>query len=129
MYRLTGFTRAWRNYLYANKEGNYNNCEDFITRVQLITDSHEQILENVLSENRSEELEKACLEEIEFQLENLIDLIDEFIDYYFRNNSEGISKTNSPKEEIIDSLRKKGTADALYLVADEWKDLLYKMPI
>ncbi|MGL6198719.1 MAG: hypothetical protein ACRC3H_07275 [Lachnospiraceae bacterium] len=120
MFQLNKLTKEWRNYLYANRAGSCNDPEDFMARVDLISDSHEQILENILSGNKSEDIEKASLEEIDFQLENLNDLVDEFIEYYSANATNNALDLDNLKNDIIKELREKGTTGSMYIVANEW---------
>lgn len=49
MRKLSNAGEAWRNYLYANYDGKYNDVEDFLTRIELISDSQEQLWNEWLS--------------------------------------------------------------------------------
>jgi hypothetical protein len=119
MKRLTEVGESWRDYLYANHNGYYNDVKDFITRVHLISDSQEQLLETMLEDEPNMELVKECKEEIAFQRGQLEDIAKEFVDYY---NSNIPSKQKLITDDILNDLCKEGTNDYLYEIATEWQE-------
>lgn len=118
MRKLTEIEEQWRNYLYANYDGKYNDAEDFIARIQLIDDSHDQILETMLENNPDMELVKACKEEIIHQIDALKDLVAEFVDYY--NNSDNTKDITL--ESLLTEFRYSATNSYLYEIAEDWQN-------
>lgn len=117
MRALLGCGKEWRNYLYANSSAFHNDVDDFLIRVQLISDSHAEILATMMLDEPNMGLVKECLVEIQYQTNVLSDMINEFIEY--ANPHEGIELSAN---ELIDGLCKHGTDDYLYQVADDWKE-------
>lgn len=122
MRKLTEIGEQWRNYLYANLDGKYNDAEDFITRIQLIDDNHEQILETMLEINPDMELVKACKEEIIFQIEALNDLVEEFIDYYNNSYHTNENVESITLESFLTEFRYSTTNSYLYEIAEDWQN-------
>lgn len=115
---LNEYGEAWRNYLYANSNGERNDVKDFMIRLQLISDSHDQILETLLGTDPNVELIKECKDEIAFQREQLIYIVAEFIDYYFDN---ALKKEQVNPNDILNDLCIMGTKHILYELAEEWQ--------
>ncbi len=117
MRALIGYGREWRNYLYANSSAFHNDVNDFLIRVQLISDSHADILETMMLVEPNMELVKECKDEIQFQINMLRDMLKEFILY--ANPTEGIELS---ADELLDGLCNHGVDDYLYQIADDWKE-------
>ncbi len=117
MKRLGVVETEWRNYFYANIDGTYNDIKNFMVRVELISDSHEQIVEGVLKDNS--ELVRECKEEIMFQKEQLKETITEFIEFCMSNADSDIE---TDTEEILMDIADNGTSSIFYIVVDDWKN-------
>lgn len=113
---LTDFGKAWRDYLYANSDSLCSDADDFILRVQLISDSHDQILETMLEDTPNMDLVKECKDEIAFQIDHLKEMIGEFVD-----TADLPDDCNLSMDEIISDLVFEGTKYYLYEIAAEWK--------
>jgi len=117
---LNDFSEAWRDYLYANGEDYAApDPDNFITRVQLISDSHEQLLEAMLKDEPDMELVAVYKEEIAFQREQLKETIGSFADYcrYRNYESEPIDI-----DDILNGLCSNGTNYFMYEVAVDWNN-------
>lgn len=115
MRRLTAFTYVWRNYLYANQEGLFNDPDDFLTRMSLIQDSKEEILNQALSSKPDQDIIYAAKEEIAFQLDSMEGMIQEFSQYADKYHLEQSPEKLQEyfKEDVVKN-------DNLYAVASEW---------
>ncbi len=120
MRRLTPFTLIWRNFLYANQDGNANDPKEFLTRMLLIQNSREEILEQMLKPKPDLFVVGVAKEEIEFQLENLEEMMQEFSryakEYHFYETMELLQK------EVCEDLQSAGTESELYIIAEEWNE-------
>lgn len=120
MRRLTPFTLIWRNFLYANQDGNANDPKEFLTRMSLIQNSREEILEQMLKPKPDLFVVGVAKEEIEFQLENLEEMLQEFSryakEYHFYESMELLQK------EVCEDLQSAGTESELYIIAEEWNE-------
>lgn len=120
MRRLNPFTFIWRNFLYANKNGQKNDSEDFLTRVSLIQDARDAILEQMIKPEPDLFLVGVAKEEIAFQLENLEEMLQEFSryakEYHFYESMELLQK------EVCEDLQSAGTESELYIIAEEWNE-------
>lgn len=120
MRRLTPLTLVWRNFLYANQDGYANDPEEFMTRVSLIQNERDSILEQMLKEEPDMFLVEAAKEEIAFQVENLEEIIQEFSNYaeryHFYDSLELLQK------EICEGLRHGGMESELYIVTQDWQE-------
>lgn len=114
---LTELGAAWRNYLYANRDGKFNDAEDFLIRVELITDSHSQILETMLENEPNMDLVKECKDEIAYQRNQLEDMVKEFVE--FANLPADYTQSS---DEILTDLCDAGSASYLYEIASDWKE-------
>jgi len=120
MKKLTEIEKLWRDYLYANHDGVYNDVENFMIRISLINDSREALLETMLEDEPNMELVKECKEEIAFQKEQLEDIVKELIEYDSHNN--GIFPDKQKEiNVIIDDLCREGSIDSFYRIAEEWQ--------
>ena len=117
MRRLTHFYEQWRNYLYAYKDGAYNDVNDLIIRINIINNSHEQLLEAMLCKEPNMELVEDCRTEILYQKETLEDLVNEFVEYFNNSNKEKIEK-----DYILEGVAKEGNQNDLYIIAEEWRE-------
>lgn len=120
MRRLTPLTLVWRNFLYANQDGYANDPEEFMTRVSLIQNERDSILEQMLKEEPDMFLVEAAKEEIAFQVENLEEIIQEFSNYaeryHFYDSLELLQK------EICEGLQREGMESELYIVTQDWQE-------
>ncbi len=106
--------------MYANQDGYANDPEEFLTRVQLIQDGRDGILEQMLKEEPDMFLVEVAKQEIAFQLDNLEDMIQEFSQYaegyHFYESIELLQK------EVCEDLQSAGTESELYIIAEEWQE-------
>ncbi len=120
MRRLTPLTLVWRNFLYANKDGHANDPEEFVTRVSLIQNGRDSILEQMLKEEPDMFLVGVEKEEIAFQLENLEEMLQEFSKYaeryHFYDSLELLQK------EICEGLQREGMESEFYIVTQDWQE-------
>lgn len=117
---LTDCGKAWRNYLYANYNGKFNDIDDFITRIQLISDSQEQLLETMLEIEPNLALVTECKEEIDFQKGELADIVREFVDFY--NDNFPYDEDKLIDTEILIELCHEGINCYWYEIAMDWKE-------
>lgn len=118
MRRLSAITLAWRNYLYANPNGYYNNPEDLCARVSLIQDEREAILDQMLKDEPDMNQIQMSKEEIAYQVEMLEDMATEFVQYSQDCHPNGLEVSQA---EILEDF-KKGTESELYVVARDWRE-------
>ncbi|GEM_PF-2827182 len=117
MTRLTTITYLWRNYLYANRSGYFNDADGFLTRMSLIRDSKEEILNQILSTMPDQAMIEAAKEEIEYQLDMMKDMVEEYSQYV-----EKYHIFESPEECQKYFLEDLVTNEYFYTVAFEWKE-------
>lgn len=120
MRQLTPLTLVWRNFLYANQDGYANDPEEFMTRISLIQDERDSILEQMLKPEPDLFLVEVAKQEIAFQLDNLEDMIQEFSQYaegYHFYESIGLLQ-----KEVCEDLQSAGTESELYIIVEEWQE-------
>lgn len=120
MRRLTPLTLVWRNFLYANPDGYHNDSEELLSRVSLIQDEREMILNQMLGDKPDMNEIQMSKEEITFQIKNLEDMVEEFIQF-----SERYQFYETPEElqdMILNDLLKEGMESEFYIVAQDWKE-------
>lgn len=124
MRRLTKFGRAWRNYLYANCDGIHNDAEDFIIRVQLISDNKEELMDAMLMDSPDMILVDECKAEVAFQRVQLQEMINEFIEFCKDSNNYTISDVYDilTLDDILTDLCGEDIHNYLYEIAEEWKE-------
>lgn len=118
MTRLTTLTKLCRNYLFSNPEAiDRQYVSDIKTRLQIITDSREQLLDALLKEDSEDvNLVKDCKDEIKYQLKMLDDFIEEFTEYCIGNGLD------IEKKDVSDSLNlHMGIESDLYIICSEWE--------
>lgn len=119
MRRLTKFGVAWRNYLYANLDGEFNDADDFIIRMDFIQEAQEEIVKVVLADNFDSNIIFDLKQEIEIQKAALQDMIEEFVDYCSEKLSDD-EKVGMTK--ILQNLCEEGNDCYLSEVANDWKE-------
>lgn len=118
MRRLSEFGREWRNYLYANQDALFNDAADFKTRVELISDAHEDLVKAMLEDEPDMQQVSDCKEEIRFQREQLTDIMQEFAtEYCSLSSGETV-----PTDEILDEICNDATDHFMYEIATDWMD-------
>ncbi|MBO5239160.1 MAG: hypothetical protein J6B50_10375 [Lachnospiraceae bacterium] len=122
MRRLNPLTMAWRDFFYAYHDGYFNDNEEIGIRVQMIQDERENILEQVLKSNPDWKLVEESKQEINFQLEEVEDIVKEFSQQYTTRYRFGIEPDEIQKI-ILEDFSSYGTESEFYLVVDEWKEL------
>jgi|GEM_PF-2555245 len=120
MKRLDDVGKSWRDYLYANHDGEYNDPKDFMVRVSIIYDCQEQVLDAMLEDNPDMASVKESKEEIVFQREALEDIAEEFVAYHNSNLSH---KLKIEKSIILYMFCKRETENYFYQIAEEWESL------
>lgn len=119
MIRLTEEGVLWRDFFFANNNGYFIPDYDvFETRVSLIADAKENLMEQILSDNPNNELIRAYKEEIEFQKENLSETMDEFIKYCKKNGSNA-----SDKKELFEDIVNNDFSSGLWKILEDWKPI------
>ncbi len=118
MRRLTPLTLVWRNYLYANKDGYYNDSEDFLARVSLIQDEKDYLGTEILKEDPDWKTIQLSKEEIGYQIENLEDMAKDFSEYakYF------LPEPDNLQDLFLDDIKNHGTESDFYQVAVDWQE-------
>ena len=111
--------KAWRNYLYANPDGKFNDAKDFVTRIEIIDYAQEQILEEMLKERPDMNLVNSCKSEIAFQRGELIEIATEFAAYCSDVTTEEL-------EELLDQFCIAGIRSYMYKAAVGCKDIAKK---
>lgn len=115
---LTDVGISWRNYLFANHDGKYNDIPNIEARMRLIDDAKDEILEEMLKPEPSMAIVNACKKEIDFQKENLKDMVQEFYEY--------AKNPDLFVEDILDEMGSKGTACEFYRILSEYRELSKK---
>lgn len=122
MKRLCDIKKAWRDYLYAYDEGEYNDADELLSRVEIISECHEDIIKNILKhEPDMEEVDK-CREEILFQRAGLEKLTREFIKY-LKNNFIFKEDIMFMCDSMLEGFCNDGTRDSFYITALDWEQL------
>ena len=109
---------AWRNYLFANHDSYEKDIGDFKIRVELIGDSKEQWMEELLKQEPNEELIKECKEDITFQKEQLTPMLQEFVEYCIDRNIE-----TETVEEMLENICQHDYNNEMYRIIEEWEDI------
>lgn len=120
MRRLTPLTLVWRDFLYVNPDGYHNDSEELLSRVSLIQDERERIMDQMLRDKPDMNEIQMSKEEITFQIKNLEDMVKEFIQY-----SERYQFYETPEElqdMILEDLLKEGMESEFYIVVSDWKE-------
>jgi len=120
MRRLNEVGKSWRNYLYANYDGVFNEVEDFVLRVGIINDSMEELLDTMLEDEPDNQLVKECKEEITFQRESLRNIAKEFADYH---NNVLEHKIEIFQDVILNEFCKREIDNYYYQIAKERESL------
>ena len=115
---------AWRDFIFANRDEHFDYKEivsDFKSRVEIIRDSKEAIIEELLqSKVKNIEVIEANKEEIEYQIENLREYIEKFAEYCkFRI-------LNIDVKGILSDISKNDCSSSLYLIINEYEDIAEK---
>lgn len=119
MTKLALITLAWRNFLYANPNGYFNNPDEIITRGSQIQEEREAILDQMLKEEPDMNQIQMSKEEIAFQVENLENITGEFTKYLEGTILEG--EDMDWQEIILKDIKSNGVESDFYAVAAEWK--------
>jgi hypothetical protein len=121
MIRLTDIGRSWRNYLFANQDASYNDVKDFMTSVELITDSREQLVNSMLTDVPDMILVEECRQEIAYQRMQLKDMMCEFVEQ-INNDIEVESTPEALANDFIDEISENGTQAYFFKIAKEWEE-------
>lgn len=117
---INDFSETWRNFLFANGEDFAGpDVDDILTRVDLISSCHEELLEEMLKTEPDMMIVSGYKEEIAFHRMQLEDIILLFAEYY---HSHSFEKRTIDINEILDGFCSQGTNYFLYEIAKDWKE-------
>ena len=122
MRQLNAVTLAWRNFMFTSFETSFekeNEIKEFDSRISLIQDSRESMLEELSKDNPNVELIKGCREEIIFQKDELSELVNRFGEYW-ESECQGTNR-EIIENEVLDSFSK-GTESYFYQVVYDWQE-------
>ncbi len=124
MSRWTEEGIAWRDFIFANRDEHFDYKDivnDFKSRVEIIRNSKEAMIEELLrKEVRNIEIVEGNKEEIDYQIENLRELIEKFAEYCMVRN------INIDVKDILSDISKNDCSSSLYLIIEEYEDIAEK---
>ena len=119
MIRLTDEGVLWRNFFFANHKGYFKaDYDEFETRVSIISDAKEEIMEQILRDNPDNAWIEELKKEIEFQKEEMAKIIDGFIEYCRENNT-----SPSDRKELLADIVNNDFDSGLWKILEEWKPI------
>lgn len=123
MVRSTALNLLWRDYCYAYAEGKHNDPADIRTRLSLIESSRDEIVNQfVYQADPDQEVINECRQEIDFQMDRLNEVIQEYIEYVGNNMSLGADYTEESIREFVQEDFRQGYQGALYSTMQGWEE-------
>ena len=123
MVRSNALNLLWRDYCYAYTEGNCNNPADIRPRLSLIESSRDEIVNQfVYQADPDQEVINGCRQEIDFQMDRLNEVIQEYIEYVGNNMSLGADYTEESIREFVQEDLRQGYQGALYSTMQGWEE-------
>lgn len=120
MKKLSEVGIDWRDYLYANAKGKFNDAAKFIRDVKIMDCCKNRIIEELLGVEPESKIMKQCISDIASKKAEIRKTMLEFLEFSEKRAEEFDFYVDV--EDLLFDISVQGTQSYFYVVAEEWKE-------